>query len=146
MLLEDLGRPVGIDLLLIVGHTLVEQRIDFRAPILGIQQLRPTHLPSDDFVAVGIIKVCLQQLHVLFGLAVLLLKEALPLILIPDTFGLTLVLSHTGLNASFAVCAKFFAPALPPRQKISRTQLIASEIDRKSTRLNSSHDQISYAV
>src|SRR5437867_13146891 len=113
MLLEDLCRPVGVDRLLIVGYTLIEQRIDFRAPILGIQQLRPTHLSSDDFVAVGIIKVRLQQLHVLFGLAILLLKEALPLVLIPDTFGLTLVLSHTGLNASFAVCAKFFTPALP---------------------------------
>src|SRR5207249_11000002 len=111
MLLEYLCRPVGVDRLLIVDYTLIEQRIDFRAPILGIQQLRPTHLSSDDFVAVGIIKVRLQQLHVLFGLAILLLREALPLVLIPDTFGLTRVLSPTRLNALFLAGAKLFSPA-----------------------------------
>src|SRR5947207_9546908 len=99
MLLEDLCRPVGVDRLLIVGYTLIEQRIDFRAPILGIQQLRPTHLSSDDFVAVGIIKVGLQQLQLLFGLAILLLKEALHSYFFQDRSGLPSFLAINDVTA-----------------------------------------------
>src|SRR5215831_1564475 len=111
MLLEHLSRPAFIlgRRFVVFGRTFVQQGIDFRAPIFGVQQLRPTHFARDDLVALRIIKIRLQQSHVLFRLAVLLLKETLPLVLIPDAFGLTLVLSHAELNASFAVRAKFFA-------------------------------------
>src|SRR6266568_4555409 len=87
----------------------VEQRVDLRAPILRIQQLGPAHFTSNDFIALRIIKVYFQQLHVLLGFLILLLEKTLPVVLIPHLFGPTLVASHARLNVSFTSRAKGFA-------------------------------------
>src|ERR1044071_7760905 len=60
----------------------IQQRIYFRAPVFFIQQLRPTHLSRNDFIAPGIIEICFQQLHVLFRLPILLLEKALPIVFV----------------------------------------------------------------
>src|SRR5438094_7387959 len=51
----------------------------------------PAHLARDDFVAVGMIHVFFEKLHVTLGLAVLLLEETLPLVFVPDALGLMLL-------------------------------------------------------
>src|SRR2546427_4776059 len=45
----------------------------------------------------------------------------------------------------FAGCGKRAAPTAPP-PTVTVVQPVARDVDRKSTRLNSSHSQISYAV
>src|SRR5215469_998213 len=53
-------------------------------------------------------------MHILFSLAVLLLKKTLPIVFVPHAFRLApIAAGHVQLNASFALRAKFFhAPPL----------------------------------
>ena len=44
----------------------------------------PAHLAGDDLVAIRVVDVALEKFHVLLGLAVLLLEEALPIVFVPD--------------------------------------------------------------
>src|SRR2546430_13679161 len=63
-----------------------------------------------------------------------------------DSQGFKVRLLEEGIHADNV----FFLQRSPPRQRRSRTRLpllaCSCRIDRKSTRLNSSHSQISYAV
>src|SRR5439155_3721928 len=64
----------------------VQKGIDLRAPIAITQNLRPTHFAGDDFVALRVVDVLFQQLHVFLCPLVLLLEETLPIVLVPDSF------------------------------------------------------------
>src|ERR1700730_12257143 len=67
----------------------------------------PTHFLCDNLIAVRIIDVLLKQLHVPLGLAVLLLKEALPIVLIPRLLWLIVRISHMPfLYPRFELAAK----------------------------------------
>ncbi len=65
-----------------------EEDIQIGGPILAVfvEEVMPAHLPGDDLVAIGIIQVLFEQFHVFFSLAILLLEEAFPVILIPHPF------------------------------------------------------------
>src|SRR6476660_5166807 len=54
----------------------------------------PTHLLGDDVIAVRMIQIFFEKTEVFFGVAVLLLEEPLPLILIPNLRRLEIVVSH----------------------------------------------------
>src|SRR5215475_15078926 len=86
----------------------IQKRVYLRAPVFFVQQLRPTHFARDNFITPRIVKICFQQLHIFFGLPVLLLKKTLPIVFVPHAFGLAPVAGHAELNASFSFCAKFF--------------------------------------
>ena len=103
---------LGIDVgFILFRGAFVQKRIDLCTPILCIQQLRPTHFARDNFVATRIIKICFQQLHVLFSLPVLLLKKTFPIVFVPHAFRLAPVAGHAELNASFPFRAKSFPDA-----------------------------------
>src|SRR3954466_1309477 len=106
------GRGCTIDVgLFFFASSFFEKRVHLRAPVFFLQQLRPTHFARYNFVAARIVKICFQQLHVLFGLPVLLLKKTLPIVFIPHAFRLAPVAGHSELNASFSFRAKFFRNA-----------------------------------
>jgi len=92
------------------GEVLIEEGIDIVHPIAPflVQKVVPAHFTGDDFIALRIIKVGFQQLHVLLSLLILLLEKTLPVVLVPYPFGLALVAGHTRLNVSFGFCAKGF--------------------------------------
>ena len=71
-----------------------QERIHFIAPVLAFQQLRPAHFLRDDLVALRMVEVLLEQLHVFLRLMVLLLEKPLPLVLVPNSIGLMLIPGH----------------------------------------------------
>src|SRR6266567_1894843 len=85
-----------------------KERVDFRAPIFCIKQMRPAHFAGDNLIASRIVEIRFQQLHVLLGLMILLLEKTLPVILVPHLFGLAVVVGHVRLNVSFCSHAKVF--------------------------------------
>src|SRR5206468_2784956 len=58
-----------------------------------------------------IVEIRFQQVHVFFGLSVLLLKKTLPIVFVPHTFRLAPIAGHAELNASFPFRAKSFPEA-----------------------------------
>src|SRR5215831_8918023 len=67
----------------------------------------PPHFLRDNLISVRVIDVLLEQLHVPFCLAVLLLKEAFPIVLIPGFLWLIVRISHIPfLYLRFELAAK----------------------------------------
>src|SRR5215213_8931817 len=66
---------------------MVEHGIDFFAPILAINELRPAHFTRDNLVALRMVEILLEQLHVLLRLLILLLEKTFPVVLVPSSFG-----------------------------------------------------------
>ena len=58
----------------------------------------PAHFAGDNLVAVGVVQIFFQQLHVFLGFAILLLEKAFPIVLIPDPLlaatGLEVIIGH----------------------------------------------------
>ena len=50
--------------------------------------MRPAHFARDDLVALRMIEILLEQLHVFLRLLILLLEKSLPLVFIPCSIGL----------------------------------------------------------
>src|SRR5712691_4513068 len=86
----------------------LQQRIDFCAPVFSIKQLCPAHFARDDLVASRIIQICFQQLHVFLGLLVLLLQETLPIVLVPHSFWFALEVGHHLTKRQLAAARKNF--------------------------------------
>src|ERR1700730_17350797 len=85
--------------------------------------MRPAHFPGDDLVAVWVVDVLLEQLHVAFGFAILLLKKPLPIVLVPSRLWLIKIIRHTRPLSSLGhPCKPFTAQGL-------ETQLATSRID-----------------
>jgi len=101
-----------IDEIIVTARKISEdvQKVPESITTFSAEQIAQAQIHSvDDFIALRIIKVCFQQLHVLLGLVILLLEKTLPVVLIPHRFGLALVSGHARLNVSFRFCAKDFA-------------------------------------
>ena len=100
VILEAVGRRAAI---LRVGACSSSSELDSSASIastsslqvVAVEQLGPTHLARDDLVALRMIEILLEQLHVLLRLVILLLEKTLPLVLVPHAIGLVLVPGHT---------------------------------------------------
>src|ERR1700730_9561676 len=88
---------------------LVQECIDFRAPIAIAQNLRPTHFAGDDFVALRIVDILLQQFHVFFCALVLLLEETLPIVFVPDSFSISLEVGHNRTKRQLGLVRKKFS-------------------------------------
>ena len=71
-----------------------QERVHFIAPVIAFQQLCPAHFLRDDLVALRMVEVLLEQLHVFLRLMVLLLEKPLPLVLVPNSIGLMLIPGH----------------------------------------------------
>jgi hypothetical protein len=54
----------------------------------------PTHLFGDNVISIRVIEIFFEKAEVFLSIAVLLLEESLPLILIPDLRRLEIVVSH----------------------------------------------------
>ncbi len=102
------ARRIGI-VFILFGGVFVEKCIDLGAPIFRVQQLCPTHFAGDDFVAARIIKIGFQQLHIFFGLAVLLLKKPLPIVFVPHAFRLAPFAGHAGTKRELRFARKIFS-------------------------------------
>src|ERR1700757_2716128 len=67
----------------------------------------PSHFLRDNLISVRVINVLLKQLHIPLGFAVLLLKEAFPVVLIPGLLWLIVRISHISfLYLRFELAAK----------------------------------------
>src|SRR6267154_2794004 len=92
--------------------------------------MRPAHFPGDDLVAVWIVDILLEQLHIAFGFAILLLKKPLPIVLIPSRLWLIKIISHTRpLSYLRHACKAFIAQGLEtqlPTRGIDIVSLFAS--------------------
>src|SRR5215475_5413507 len=85
----------------------------------------PTHLASDDLVAVRIVDVLLEQLHVPLRLAVLLLSKAFPVVLVPGPLWLIEEISHTRLLSHLGNrCKGFITHRLQPELTASRINIV----------------------
>src|SRR5438445_12971654 len=85
--------------------------------------MRPAHFRGGDLVAVWIVDVLLEQLHIAFGFAILLLKKQLPIVLVPSRLWLIKIISHTRpLSYLGRACKAFIAQGL-------KAQLTTSGID-----------------
>src|SRR5258708_37423993 len=88
--------------------------------------MRPSHFSGDDLVAVWVVDVLLEQLHVAFGFTILLLKKPLPIVLVPSRLWLIKIISHTRPLSYFGhACKAFIAQGL-------QAQLTTSGVDTVS--------------
>ena len=79
----------------------------------------PAHLLGDDLVAVRVVEIFFEQLHVLFRFPILLLEKAFPIVFIPDPLltasGLEMIIGHI-------VCEGYLIPArLATKCRLPRT-------------------------
>src|SRR5882762_4066094 len=75
--------------------------------------MRPSHFSGDDLVSVWVVDVLLEQLHIAFGFAILLLKKPLPIVLVPSRLWLIKIISHTRpLSYLRHACKAFIAQGL----------------------------------
>src|SRR5437870_6294702 len=81
-------------LLILQTPIFVQKGVNLGAPIAVSQNLGPTHFSRDNFIALRVVDVILQQLHVFFRPLVLLLEEALPIVFVPDSFPFALEVGH----------------------------------------------------
>src|SRR5947199_4406053 len=72
----------------------VQNGVNLGAPIAVSQNLGPPHFPRDKFIALRVVDVILQQLHVCFRPLVRLLEQALPIVFVPDSFPFALEVGH----------------------------------------------------
>src|SRR5579864_441606 len=110
MVLECFAGVTGFDGSLVVLRSpiFVQKSVDFRAPIVSSGRVRPTHFAGDDFVALGVVDVLLQQIHVLFRSLVLLLEEPFPIVLVPDPVLFPIEVGHTGTKRHLGEVRKRF--------------------------------------
>ena len=68
---------------------LLESRIHLLLPLarFAAEQMRPAHLPGDDFVALRMVHVFLDQIHVFLRAPFLLLEKAFPVVFVPNIVG-----------------------------------------------------------
>jgi len=70
----------------------------------------PAHFARDDFVAIGMVGVLLEEGEVLIGLAILLLEKLLPLIFVPELGTPEIVVRHRKpLEHGSCRCKGFFS-------------------------------------
>src|SRR6202011_3879696 len=60
-----------------------------------VEQVSPPHLLRDDLITIRVIDVFLEQFHIAFCLAILLLEKSFPIVFIPSTLWLIVEISHT---------------------------------------------------
>src|SRR5271166_6133357 len=60
-----------------------------------VEQVSPPHLLRDDLVTIRVVDVFLEQFHIAFCLAILLLEKSFPIVFIPSTLWLIVEISHT---------------------------------------------------
>src|SRR5438132_3776018 len=72
----------------------IQKGVDFRAPIAVAGNLRPTHFAGDDFIALWVVDVRLQQVHVFLRPLILLLEKSLPIVFVPNALTLALEARH----------------------------------------------------
>ena len=97
MILETIKlrkRLVIFRCLVVRAPVLMRERIDFCVPIVIVQRLGPAHFARDNLIALRVVQISLQQLHVFFGFLVLQLKEAFPVVLVPDRPRLAPEIAH----------------------------------------------------
>src|SRR5260221_8542635 len=88
--------------------------------------MRPSHFSGDDLVAVWVVDVLLEQLHVAFGFTILLLKKPLPIVLVPSRLWLIKIIIHTRpLSYLEHACKAFIAQGLKPQLTTSGLDIVS---------------------